>query len=40
MSSSRVQPVSASVCLLTSVMMPRGSVVISASMFDSMSERV
>ena len=40
MSSSRVHPVSASICLLTSVMMPRGSVVISASMFDSMSERV
>jgi len=33
-SSSRVQPVSASICLLTSVMMPEGSVVISASMFD------
>jgi hypothetical protein len=39
-SSSRVQPVSASICLLTSVMMPDGSVVISASMFDSISERV
>jgi len=38
-SSSLVHPVSASVCLLTSVMMPRGSVVISASMLDSMSER-
>ena len=40
MSSSRVQPVRASICLLTSVMMPEGSVVIRASMFDSISERV
>src|SRR5450759_4270980 len=39
-SSSRVQPVRASICLLRSVMMPRGSVVISASMFDSSSERL
>jgi len=39
-SSSRVQPVSASICLLISVMMPEGSVVISASMLDSISERV
>ena len=39
-SSSRVHPVSASISLLTSVMMPDGSVVISASMLDSMSERV
>ena len=31
---------SASICLLTSVMMPEGSVVISASMLDSISERV
>ena len=38
--SSRVQPVSASACLLTSVTMPRGSMVIKASTFDSMSERV
>jgi hypothetical protein len=33
-------PVSASICLLTSVMMSDGSVVISASILDSMSERV
>ena len=39
-SSSRVQSVSASICLLTSVMMPDGSVVMSASMLDSNSERV
>src|SRR5580692_1881991 len=38
--SSRVQPVSASICLLTSVMMPGASVVINASMFDSNRERV
>ena len=34
------QPVSASICWLTSVMMPMGSVVMSASMLDSMSDRV
>jgi hypothetical protein len=39
-SSSRVQPVSASICLLTSVMIPEGSVVMIASMLDSISERV
>jgi hypothetical protein len=39
-SSSRVQPVNASICRLTSVMIPRGSVVINASTLDSMSERV
>jgi hypothetical protein len=38
--SSRVQPVSASAWLLTSVTMPSGSMVIRASTFDSMSERV
>ena len=38
--SSRVQSVSASICLLTSVMMPAESVVISASMLASNSERV
>ena len=38
--SSRVHPVNASICLLTSVMIPRGSVVISASMLLSRSERV
>jgi len=38
--SSRVQPESASICLLTSVMMPDRSVVISASMLDSNRERV
>jgi len=40
MSSSRVQPVSASICVLTSVMMPDGSVVAIASMLDSMRDRV
>lgn len=40
MSSSRVQPVKASICLLTSVMTPKGLVVISASVFDSISDRV
>ena len=39
-SSSRVRPVSAIICWLTSEMMPCGSVIISASMFDSISERV
>jgi len=39
-SSSRVQPVRASICLLTSVMMPAGSVVMSASTLASKSERV
>jgi hypothetical protein len=39
-SSSRERPVSATICWLTSVMMPCGLVVISASMFDSISERV
>ena len=39
-SSSRVQPVSASIWVLTSVMMPDGSVVMIASMLDSISERV
>ena len=35
----RVEPVSASICWLTSVMTPSGSVVISASILDSISER-
>ena len=39
-SSSRVQPVSVSICRLTSVMKPAGSVVTMASVFDSISERV
>ena len=38
--SSRVRPVSPSVCLLTSEMMPAGSVVISASTIDSIRDRV
>jgi hypothetical protein len=38
-SCSRVEPVSASICWLTSVMTPSGSVVISASILDSISER-
>jgi hypothetical protein len=38
--SSRVRPVSVSICLLTSVMIANESVVISASMLDSISERV
>ena len=40
MSSSRVCPVIAHICLLTSVMMPSGSVVIRASIFDSISPRL
>jgi hypothetical protein len=39
-SSSRVQSVSISICLLTSVMMPEGSVVMIASMLDSNRESV
>jgi len=39
-SSSRERPVSSSICSFTSVITPSGSVVISASMFDSISERV
>ena len=39
-SSSRVHPVSASICLFRSVMRPWGLVVMIASMLDSISERV
>jgi hypothetical protein len=35
-----VRPVSDTICWLTSEMMPCGSVIMSASMFDSISERV